>query len=203
MAEKIKHKHFQKENKLPFLPPISVLPLCSQSAQPFQPLATWAEARQAIPSVSAWVRNTVRRGYSLQFARRPSAVCSPCSPPQCAATTLMSSTQRWWICWKGAIEIVPPAYSESDFNSRYFLVPKEDGGLQPILDLRLLNHTLMKRSFSMITLKQILLQICQGDWFMSLDLKDICEAAGWSSPSTFVRFYNLDVPAVQATVLSA
>ncbi len=30
----------------------------------------------------------------------------------------------------------------------------------------------MKRSFRMITLKQILPQICPGDWLMSLDLKD-------------------------------
>ncbi len=30
----------------------------------------------------------------------------------------------------------------------------------------------MKRSFRMITLKQILPQICPGDWFMLLDLKD-------------------------------
>ncbi len=41
-----------------------------------------------------------------------------------------------------------------------------------ILDLRLLNYALMKRSFRMITWKQILPQICPGDWFMSLDLKD-------------------------------
>ncbi len=73
---------------------------------------------------------------------------------------------------KGAIEIVPPAQSESSFYSRYFLVPKKDGGLRPILDLRLLNQALMKRSFRMIILKQILSQICLGDWFMLLDLKD-------------------------------
>ncbi len=73
---------------------------------------------------------------------------------------------------KGAIEIAPPAQSQSGFYSRYFLVPKKDGALRPILDLRLLNHALMKRPFRMITLKQILWQICPGDWFMSLDLKD-------------------------------
>ncbi len=73
---------------------------------------------------------------------------------------------------KGAIEMVPPALSESGFYSRYFLVPKKDGGLRPILDLRRLNHTLMRRPFRMITLKQILSQICTGDWFCSLDLKD-------------------------------
>ncbi len=29
--------------------------------------------------------------------------------------------------------------------------------------------------------------------FRGIPLKDICVAAGWSSPHTFVRFYNLDV----------
>ncbi len=49
IADKIKRMHFQKESKSIFLPTISVLPLCSQSSQPFQPLATWVEAWQAIP----------------------------------------------------------------------------------------------------------------------------------------------------------
>ncbi len=43
IADKIKHIHFQKESKCPFLPTISVLPLCSQSLKLFQPLATRAE----------------------------------------------------------------------------------------------------------------------------------------------------------------
>ncbi len=73
---------------------------------------------------------------------------------------------------KGVIEKVPPAQSESGFYSRYFLVPKKDGGLRPILEPRRLNHALMRRSFRMITLKQILSQIRTGDWFCSLDLKD-------------------------------
>jgi len=64
---------------------------------------------------------------------------------------------------KGAIEIIPPAQSESGFYSRYFFIPKKVSGLRPILDLRLLNYALMKRSFRMITLKQILPQICPGD----------------------------------------
>ncbi len=54
-ADKIKHIHFQKESKNLFLPTISVLPLCSQSAQPFQPFAT-----QAIPVVSTCVMTAVR-----------------------------------------------------------------------------------------------------------------------------------------------
>ncbi len=30
---------------------------------------------------------------------------------------------------------------------------------------------------------------------------EICEAASWSSRATFTRFYNLDVPALQAQIL--
>ncbi len=73
---------------------------------------------------------------------------------------------------KGSLETVSPAQSESGFYSRYFLVPKKDGGLRLILDLRHLNRALMKRPFRMITSKQILSQICPGDWLFSLDLKD-------------------------------
>ncbi len=36
---------------------------------------------------------------------------------------------------KGAIEMVPPHERESGFYSQYFIVPKKNGGLRPILDL--------------------------------------------------------------------
>ncbi len=166
-ADKIKHIHFQKESKNLFLPTISVLPLCSQSAQPFQPFAT-----QAIPVVSTCVMTAVRWGYTLQFARRPphfrgvlanhSAQRKHSSPPRRGDESPGKRSHR----------NVPPAQSESGLYTRYFLVPKKEGVLWPILDLRLLNYTLMKRLFRMITLKQILPQICPGDWFMSLDLKE-------------------------------
>ncbi len=51
-------------------------------------------------------------------------------------------------------------------------MPKREGGLRPILDLRPINRALGKRPFRMLTLKQILAQICPGDWFASVDLKD-------------------------------
>ncbi len=40
-------------------------------------------------------------------------------------------------------------------------------------------------------------------WSSGVSILEICEAADWASPSIFVRFYNLDVPALQARVLSA
>ncbi len=40
---------------------------------------------------------------------------------------------------KGAIEFIPHSNRETGFYSRYFIVPKKDGGLRPILDLRVQN----------------------------------------------------------------
>ena len=39
-------------------------------------------------------------------------------------------------------------------------------------------------------------------WSSGISLQEICTAAGWASPSTFIRFYNLEVPALQARLFS-
>ncbi len=54
---------------------------------------------------------------------------------------------------KEAIEMVPPHERESGFYSWYFIVPKKDGGLRPILDLRQLNRSVSRLKFKMLTLK--------------------------------------------------
>lgn len=63
---------------------------------------------------------------------------------------------------KGALEKILMAHSKLGFYSRYFLVSKKDVGLRLILDLRLLNHTLKKRPFTMLILKQILADLPRG-----------------------------------------
>ncbi len=73
---------------------------------------------------------------------------------------------------KGAIEEVPRSDIEQGFFSCYFLIPKRDSGLRPILDLRRLNLSLYKGKFKMLMLKTIMSQIQGGDWFVTIDLKD-------------------------------
>lgn len=58
------------------------------------------------------------------------------------------------------------------FYSKYFLVPKRDGGLRPILDLRQVNLYLSRRRFKMLTLRQLSQSIRPGDWFTTVDLQD-------------------------------
>ncbi len=73
---------------------------------------------------------------------------------------------------KGAMEYVPHSNRESRLYSRYFVVPKKDGGLHPILDLRVLNDSVMQLKFKMLTVRQIMSQIRSEDWFVTIDLKD-------------------------------
>ncbi len=125
IGDKIKHIHFQKEITNIVLPTISILPLCSQSTQPFQPLATRAKAWQAISCVSTWVMTTVRRGYTLQVAQRPQHFRSVLATTVHSENAQVLRTEVMNLLGKGAIEIVPSAQSESGFYSHYFLVPKK------------------------------------------------------------------------------
>ncbi len=44
--------------------------------------------------------------------------------------------------------------------------------MRPILDLRRLNFSLYKGKFKMLTIKAIMSPVQEGDWFVTIDLKD-------------------------------
>ncbi len=103
----------------------SRLAFFSESDSAPRALATWAEAKQAIPGVSPWVMTTVRRGYTLQFARRPPRFRGVFATIMRSEDSQYLRAEVMNLLEKGAIEIVPPAQSESGFYSRSFLVPKK------------------------------------------------------------------------------
>ncbi len=148
-------------------PPNGELPLTVCSLP--RPLSQFTEAWQALPGVSEWVMKSIKNGYTLQFFRRPPRFNSS-TVRERNASVLREEIHN--LLAKRAVEAVPLTDRESGFYSRYFLVPKKNGGLRPILDLRPLNRALSKRSFKMITLRQILSHIRPGDWCISVDLKD-------------------------------
>ncbi len=142
------------------------------TTEPLKPLRQFISAWKVIPGISRWLLSVIERGYTLQFRRRPprfNGVVQSLTSPQNAQALRQ---EIGCLLEKGAVERVPPNELESGFYSRYFVVPKRDGGLRPILDLRPINRALGKRPFRMIMLKQILAQIRPGDWFASVDLKD-------------------------------
>ncbi|KAI2667130.1 Transposon Ty3-G Gag-Pol polyprotein [Labeo rohita] len=144
----------------------------SGSTNTRDPLVDHLAAWKLLPNVSAWVLRTVEKGYRIQFG-------APLPPFFGVSPTLVGPEQGLVmeqevvsLLRKEAIEVVPPHDRESGFYSRYFIVPKKDGGLRPILDLRVLNRSVMKLKFRMLTLKQVVSQIRSEDWFVTIDLKD-------------------------------
>ncbi|KAI2647016.1 Transposon Ty3-G Gag-Pol polyprotein [Labeo rohita] len=136
------------------------------------PLVDHLAAWKLLPNVSAWVLHTVERGYRIQFGAPPppfNGVSPTLVGPE---QGLVMEQEVATLLRKEAIEVVPPHERESGFYSRYFIVPKKDGGLRPILDLRLLNRSVKRLKFKMLTIKQVVSQIRSEDWFVTIDLKD-------------------------------
>ncbi len=126
-------------------------PTVGTSVTPLVPLVRSLGAWLELPRPSRWLLRTIRLGYAIQFARRPpkfrgirfTSVLSKDAPVLRAEVAVLLA--------KDAIEPVPPAEMKSGFYSPYFIVPKKDGGLRPILDLRVLNRALHKLPFRMLT----------------------------------------------------
>ncbi len=117
------------------------------------PLVHFLAAWELLPNVSQWVLYTVERGYNIQFGSRPplfNGVFPTLVDPEQA---LVMEQEVDTLLRKEAIEVVPPRDRESGFYSRYFIVPKKAGGLRPILDLRLLNRSVMRLKFKILTIK--------------------------------------------------
>ncbi len=111
-----------------------------------QSLGAWLE----LPRSSRWLLRTSRLSYAIQFARRSPkfkgvrfiSVLNKDAPVLRAEVVV--------LLVKDAIEPVPPAEIKSGFCCPYFIVPKKGSGLQPILDLRILNQALHKLPFRML-----------------------------------------------------
>ncbi len=161
--------------RVPLLPGLLDTPsqVCLPLHDTLIPLSHFLHEWERLPGVSLWVLRTIRTGYTLQFGRNPPrfdevhlTVVNSASKASVLQQELSSLLQ------KGAIEEVPHSEVEQGFFSRYFLVPKRDGGLRPILDLRRLNLSLYKGKFKMLTMRTIMSQVQEGDWFVTIDLKD-------------------------------
>ena len=139
---------------------------------PLVPLARCLGAWLALPSPSRWLIRTVRFGYAIQFARRPPRYRGIQFTRVLADSAPVLRAEIAVLLAKDAIEPVPPADMKTGFYSPYFIVPKKGGGLRPILDLRVLNRSLHRLPFKMLTQKRIFKCIRPQDWFAAIYLKD-------------------------------
>lgn len=111
----------------------ALLNTLSDSLERLVPLVNFLHAWEALSNISQWVVRTVHKGYRPQFG------------------SSRVSWKQWWApkTGYGARSSVSSEGHRSQsspernigFYSRCFIVPKKDGGLRPIIDLRQLNSS--------------------------------------------------------------
>ena len=92
-----------------------------------------------------WVLTILATGYAIEFAYQPPSrfVLTPPS------TALLNEIQS--LLSKDAISPIILTDHLTGFFSHYFTVPKQDGGLRLIFDLRDLNYYIVSRKVCMVT----------------------------------------------------
>ena len=114
-----------------------------------------------------WVLSIIQFGYQLESVELP-----PLEHIKFTSFNTILEEEVLTFLRKQAVQQVPHWDIANGFYSRYFAVPKKDGGIRSILDLRDLNMYLHPQRFWMVTLESIVHLLRRQDWFTVIDLKD-------------------------------
>ena len=120
-----------------------------------------------------WVVQVLKEGYQIPFNSYPPLSAVPQEYPSYLGNKekfLALESEVKEMLEKGAIEPVEDAIP--GFYNRLFLVKKASGAWRPVLDVSRLNRYVTKTKFSMETTQSVLSSIRQGDWMISVDMKD-------------------------------
>ena len=116
-----------------------------------------------------WVLQAVK-GFKIPFVSLPNQSLMPTAPvfPSKQAAQIKGEVRM--VLEKGVVTPVPD--SQGGFYSNVSLVPKKNGQMRPVINLKRLNEWVSTEHFKMEgipTLKDILQS---GDWLVKVDLKD-------------------------------
>ena len=118
----------------------------------------------------SYVIKTIQSGIGLNFTELPSLSLLPVFSVKSNKNFAEMSLHVAEMLEKDAIE--PVLDGSPGFYSSMFLVPKRTGGFRPIINLKILNLSVVKEKFKMETQRAIRKALHQGEWVTSIDLKD-------------------------------
>ena len=121
-----------------------------------------------------WVVEVLQEGYRLPFLSVPPLSSEPIAMPSYSPNSIKGK----------ALEEVTPSLVEKDavelaslpspgHYSLLFVVWKTSGSWRLVIDLSVLNCSVSKTPFKMETLASVLLSVHQGNWMVSLNLKEV------------------------------
>ena len=116
-----------------------------------------------------WVLGVVK-GYQLELVQTPSQINPVVSKARSPTERQAISTEVEALLTKGAVRKVQP--QPNQFTSRLFVVPKKDGSLRPVINLKPLNTYMANHHFKMEGILKVKDLLKKGDWMCSVDLKD-------------------------------
>ncbi|CAJ0967241.1 unnamed protein product [Ranitomeya imitator] len=120
----------------------------------------------------AWVREVVSSGYKIEFASRPRDRFFQSRPPKDPALFPGFFAAIASLLKSGVIVPVPEKERYTGFYSNLFVVPKKDGKVRPILDLKLLNRRVRLRHFRMESLRSVIASMEAQEFLCSIDIQD-------------------------------
>ena len=119
-----------------------------------------------------WVLETLQQGLRMEFLYQPFQRLKETFVPKNGLQESVILEEINTLLGKHVIESVPRNEINQGFYSTIFVVPKRQGGLRPILNLRPLNQMIIPKHFKMETLRSILKGLRKGDYAITLDLTD-------------------------------
>jgi len=123
-------------------------------------------------SEDPWVVEVIRYGLTLSWLVKPSLTREPWffQPPKHEEKFERLRLEISQLLANRSIEEVAP--DTPAWYSLVFLVPKKTGGFRPVFDLSGLNRHLVIPRFHMESALTIMSSLKQGDWVVSIDIKD-------------------------------
>lgn len=127
------------------------------------------------------------RGYKIEFLSSPIQTVRPTGAILSDSQLVLVREEIEKLLTKGAITKV--SQETPGFYSRLFLVPKKDGGMRPVIDLKSLNNYIPPHHFKMEGLHTLRDLLKKGDWMTKVDLKDAYFMIPFQQhDKTFLRF---------------
>ena len=118
-----------------------------------------------------WVLDVVT-GYRIEFLSPPTQMSSPRVGVCSSEEQRLINEEISKMLSKGAITELPLEEAHYGFYSSLFLVPKKDGGVRPVINLKSLNEYVVPQHFKMEGIHTLKDLVRRGDWMTKIDLKD-------------------------------
>lgn len=119
-----------------------------------------------------WVLSTVSGGYKLELSEFPPPRFLTSNVPKDLGKRRSLALALDHLLSQGVIRELPVEEQGLGFYSNLFTVPKPNGDVRPILDLKALNKFLRVQSFRMESIRSVVASLQGGELLASIDIKD-------------------------------